>query len=1491
MFRAPAARRQKSSRKPGPRESATLRFDGRKMGASRTKRRFRPRLEVGRALARLLCGVLALIGALPILFGLVARSEGVRRWVARETAGLVDRLVGVDASYSVELELVPLRLALGNVVVRASDGGSPALTARRITVAPRLFSLLAGRLDAGDVEIEEPKARIVLKDGKLANVRYRLPERTGPAPKIERAPFASLSLTDAAVALEVDGLRVDAGPIDVDVLADVDMAFEIALRAGESRIVRDRVARGAAVTDDDVLCEAEARVRIEKNGVLVRRLSMLGSADADPAPGSFGQCRLGEADPGHLALRLSEVRAVLDGGKPVLASGHVVARAPASLANRFVKGPFRGWVGLTADIRWDARADLPEVRGKVRGGGVEMGAFKFVKDFDAEVEMQGGVVRVPVLHATYGHAAVTVEDFTMRPLAPGIPMRLRKVDSRGLRFPDLMENNDVTNDTIVQWNLDRTIITDFGGSIDPLKLDGDVYSETSGFEVFDRAYHSPSRRHMIGVKAATVRTRFGVRPDSVQFMNSRATFGSSELLASVSVGFHNDIWLSVPKGSKLDLADASPLVDVPMDGTAELSVNMAGKASEAVLKGDLKIDDLVFAGFPIGNITSSHVRFKPLILDLSEVRGTKGSSRFFVPSARLDFQSGPTLLVNADVKSDRLDVRDFFAMWHFDQDPRFDPISGRGTADAHVEYEMGGKRDKCGRGYLRVNGTLGMSTADLFEEHYDGGEARFDFRWMDPDASYLGMQLDVPSITLRKGEGTLLGRFNMTDGAAIRGHVVASSIPLSHLDAMGDLGRAVQGRANAVVEVGGTLDAMTADVDARIGPTQIGRATLPASDVRVHLEPIERPVKAIGKTACGRPMTGPFDPAEYGSDRSSGVFHATGQLFGGQVTFSDLAVTRQRSKILRGEVVLRRLDLGALAEFSPTAALSEERAEGRLSGKLAIGELPLEHAGLATATIDVSELRLGQGGQRIELAAPARLVIGKRHLEPSGVTLAAITATGERALLDVTGGIDALGSEPRVGLTLSLRPTDLGALARLVPQADRIAGTLSGSVEMGGTWPHLTERGRLSLTHGELALRGAPVTLTNVNVAVAVDPDEIRIVNATAAVGGGTLEMRGGAPIHGLSVGAARASITVRDVSLPVSDGVRAEADADLELAWQPSRGDERSLPKLTGDVTVDSFRYTRKVTMAADIDTLTKRGHRTHFESYDPADDVLELEVRIRAARPLEIDNDLVEAKLGIAEPGLVLSGTNQRFGMRGELDVGKGGRIRLRRNEFEITQGLVRFDDDERVEPRVDITAVTDYHRYDDSFSSQASAPAAPSAGASGAGTAGSATSGGRWRITMHAYGDPETLRVDLSSEPALSKDDIFLLLTLGLTRAELDRAQSATAGSSVALEALGRLTGADEAVADTIPVIDEFKLGSAYSSRTGRTEPTVTIGKRLAQRIRAYVTSGLSESREVRSNVEWQLSPRVSVEGSYDNVNDISSSALGNLGADVRWRLEFQ
>jgi translocation and assembly module TamB len=354
--------------------------------------------------------------------------------------------------------------------------------------------------------------------------------------------------------------------------------------------------------------------------------------------------------------------------------------------------------------------------------------------------------------------------------------------------------------------------------------------------------------------------------------------------------------------------------------------------------------------------------------------------------------------------------------------------------------------------------------------------------------------------------------------------------------------------------------------------------------------------------------------------------------------------------------------------------------------------------------------------------------------------------------------------------------------------------------------------------------------------------------------------------------------VTAKGVSVPIQDGISMTCDADLRAEWGESEEEESTLPRLSGEVMLTSFSYTRPIAIgAADIGSIAQRGRRKEFESYDPADDMMTFDVQLKSRDPLRLSNNLIEAQLMVDSDALVFSGTNQRFGMRGRLRLLTGGRIRLRANEFEIRQGYVQFDDTTRIAPHVDVTAVTEYRRY--------------SAGAPTGTTGGGATrTGGVWRITLHAYGDADNLRLDMTSEPALAQEDIVLLLTVGMTRAEVDQL-AASVGGNAALEALSSLTGADTAVKKAVPVIDEFRFGSAYSSRTGRSEATVTVGKRVTDQVRANVTTGLLENREIRSNLEWKLTPRVSVQGSYDNVNDVSSSSLGNLGADIRWRLEFE
>src|SRR6185436_4194684 len=185
--------------------------------AEREGHRHRRGLDLGRLIAKVLCALFALVGALPLAASLLVRTEPVRRWAAAETARVLEAELGVKASYRVEVHLLPLEVALLDVLVPASDGKSPFLDAERVAVKPRVFSLLAGRLDAGDIEIEKPKTRVVLKDGKLQNLAYRLPEAPGKKQRTKRAPFASVAMSDATIELDVDGIVVRAGPLDLDV--------------------------------------------------------------------------------------------------------------------------------------------------------------------------------------------------------------------------------------------------------------------------------------------------------------------------------------------------------------------------------------------------------------------------------------------------------------------------------------------------------------------------------------------------------------------------------------------------------------------------------------------------------------------------------------------------------------------------------------------------------------------------------------------------------------------------------------------------------------------------------------------------------------------------------------------------------------------------------------------------------------------------------------------------------------------------------------------------------------------------------------------------------------------------------------------------------------------------------------------------------------------------------------------------------------------------
>jgi hypothetical protein len=127
---------------------------------------------------------------------------------------------------------------------------------------------LAGRIDVGDVELEDTKIRLVIEDGEVKNVAYRFPQtQSTERPELTRAPFRSLAVTNAELDLSVDGTEIKTAGIDIDAFAEKNLSFDVALRTGETTIMADRLVDGdppRLARDEDRICGIDARDLVSK---------------------------------------------------------------------------------------------------------------------------------------------------------------------------------------------------------------------------------------------------------------------------------------------------------------------------------------------------------------------------------------------------------------------------------------------------------------------------------------------------------------------------------------------------------------------------------------------------------------------------------------------------------------------------------------------------------------------------------------------------------------------------------------------------------------------------------------------------------------------------------------------------------------------------------------------------------------------------------------------------------------------------------------------------------------------------------------------------------------------------------------------------------------------------------------------------------------------------------------------------------------------------
>jgi translocation and assembly module TamB len=1359
-----------------------------------------------------------------------------------------------------------------------------------------------------------------MRQGRIVNLPFEPKPSSEPSKGPFQAPFNSLVIYDGDLDIDVDGTRAVVEDIDLDVSATPDPTggsiLDVGLDIGPSTVQRERPSFAAVddppAVDEDTLCRLEARVRIEPNGFAIRRLIAEGAFDDDPGRGTLPSCDIAAKDPRRFRAEVSHATIVMAQGKDTIPrqfTGNVKLQGPLPYAERFAAMPSTsGTLGIDIDFQYNKGDVVPEMSGTFRGDGLHLGNFHLADDLMGSVVVKKNVVRSPKISLRMGDGTVVLSDTVVEPLARGIPLRTT-LDVSGLNFTTLMQDLGVSNHPHVAWNIENLRGALLSGTLLPLRIDGDITGRTTGFAVYDRAVDDDKRARMVGFREADLAAHVAIRPNALEFRSVHAELPSSSIDDGLCIiGFDNTLLVEVPK-AHVDLRDLSPIGSLPLRGEAEMSVSVGGTMPNVKLEGDGQIENFVLADMPLGHVSKVHASYQGTDVDLRDGVLKKGNSTYLLPNAHLAFGGPATVAVDAIVTSQALDLRDLLSVFNMNDDPRFDGFGAEIASKATAHFALGGPEDVCGGGFVDVRAGAHFRNITGFGETFDEGDADFVYRWTDRQAGMEGADIDVLSAVLRKAVvqqgtrtvGSIIGSGTVRRGGQVAGSAVLASLPLGRMKRLGALAADLEGTVSGFARASGTLDALRIDSQIDTSPVRFRRQSFGPSHVQVTMTHAPPKAPPLGRTTCGGAIPRPFDKETYlTSTAPDGEFWISGELFGEQILIDDLTLVRAKAMAARGDIRMDRLDLQpifAALNQTPREGVPQESVAGTkplrgvLSGKLNIAELAENDLAHAQVRFVPSTFAI----QHDELALRMRPSLAAIKVSRDGLTVPDYVfdvQTGQQPAAEVhaTARVTSLSTAPKVDASVKLAPVDAAVLRDFVSSIDTVEGKLWAEVRAVGPLKAPDILGTLHLRDGTLDLKGSPSPLTQLQLDMEATSSEVRITRCTAGFSGGTLEVRRAAiPLSNFVLGAGVAEIRAHDLRLLGYDGLAATADADILAEWTPPTESTTTLPVIRGDVVVTAFEYTRPVNLVSDLEamgakSLGLRAQRTVVDTYDPSLDAVQFDLRVQSSAPLRIRNNLAEVQFVIDSDQLLVTGTNQRFGLRGDLRAKTGGRFRFRNSDFEIRQAFINFDDPTRVSAKVDIVATTEFRRYQDSGANR---------GAGGASTAASNVSaGGFWRFTLHAYGDSENLRLDMTSEPALSREDIVLLLTIGMTRAEVDQLQAGSVGAGLALEALASATGADKALKSAVPVIDDFRLGSGYSPRAGRTVPQVSVGKRISDALRAQITSGLSsDSRDVRANIEWQLGNHSSILGSYDNVNTISASPVGNLGADFRWRLEFE
>ncbi len=864
--------------------------------------------------------------------------------------------------------------------------------------------------------------------------------------------------------------------------------------------------------------------------------------------------------------------------------------------------------------------------------------------------------------------------------------------------------------------------------------------------------------------------------------------------------------------SEFEQSEASRKINLALAGKLSFTGTLRGNLNDPSVDGRASVDSLLVNGQDLGALSAS-LNLSPTEFRVTDGRLTErdgGGIQFALNAPRVGENN-----ISIEATLERANASTLAVVLPADKDGKriLNPEDIRSDVSGNVNV-------KGLPGAMSGVAELRFGAGRIRGEQFDSILARATFNGSTVNLENLDARLQAGQVTATGTYDTATQAFDL--------QARATGIQLMRLGAYaGDITR---------------LPMVTGTVDLNAHASGLLRDF---STYQINFDGEGRDVTINGRPAGTLTLVGRTE------NKQLNVRFTTGILGQPQVVAAQVDLSRE-SLPTTIETVFSATDLAPL--FAALMPQANVKVSGRATGSLrAAGNLTDEDgyptlAGLQ-GTANFTELNVQIEDVQLSAVSPLLVQFSTREVYFERTQF---TGPGTNVTF---GGRAALGAGGRQDLTIDGK-LNLRVLGGLSPDLFP-TGAAEIAIRLGGTFerPRLSGTASVANASFSLFLTDQSLTVSNVNGQIRFDSNRAQIENLTGTLGGGKLNVSGGALLEGFMPTRFQFNVRGDDVVVPYPEDFRTTADADLEIKGSVTR--EQTLSIISGTVNVRRAEYTKDIDLANLINNrgnaLIEQGGELALAATAQFNGL-----RVEGRDALIVRNNLADM---VGSISLRVNGPVNEPVISGRITATRGT-FEFRNETYEITRAFIDLPPSRDIDPILNIQAEAEIRGYD---------------------------------VIISLTGPLSQPTATTRSDPSLPQADVVALiltgnLSTGETTASPLSGQGVGTAASLITDAL--INDPARRATNKLFGLNRFEIDPLIAGRGGAS-PTarLTVGRQINKNLSiTYSTNVTSDQNQVLA-VEYRVSNRLSFIAQYEQGSVTGfSSRNDNFSFEIRFRKRF-